>query len=500
MEELSASPKAESPPNGPPGKSWSNSDSPSWWHRPAGGSEVMTVALPLVVSSLSWTIMTFVDRVLLKQESGDAMAAAFAAGTVWFSTLCLPLGIAMYTSTFVSQYFGANRPQRIGVAVWQGVWMAMAFAPLLVLAIPFAPTLFAVAGHEPAVMQLEVTYFQILCWGGPAMLISQALAAFYNGRGRTTVVMLVDSAVAVVNLVLDAIWIFGYLGFPAMGIAGAGWATVTALWLKAAIYLWLVLQPEHRKQYGTLSGMRFDKLLFIRQIYFGGPSGLQLVLDVLGFTVFIILVGRLGSIEAEATSMAFSISTLAFMPVWGMSLAASILVGQHLGEDRDHLAARATWTCLQVALAYMACISLLYLATPDLFLASFFASDRSAESQAAVYPLAVTLLRFVAAYNLLDAVLMVFSSAIKGAGDTQFVLRISMVMAVSLALLSWFAVEYLELGVYGCWALITLWVWVMGGVFLWRFLGGKWRSMRVIEQTPDDLASSDQAGLATTGQ
>jgi MATE family multidrug resistance protein len=85
---------------------------------------------------------------------------------------------------------------------------------------------------------------------------------------------------------------------------------------------------------------------------------------------------------------------------------------------------------------------------------------------------------------------MIFSSAIKGAGDTQFVLRVSIVMAISLSVLSWVAVEWLKLGVFGCWTLITLWVWVMGVVFLWRFLGGKWRTMRVIEQTPPDLAGT----------
>ncbi|WP_425397533.1 MATE family efflux transporter [Aeoliella sp.] len=458
-----------------------------WWRRPAGGREVLTVALPLVISSLSWTIMTFVDRVLLKWDSGDAMTAAFAAGTVWFSTLCLPLGIAMYTSTFVSQYFGAGRHERIGLAVWQGVWMALAVSPVILLALPLAPAMFRLADHTPEVMQLELVYFNILCWGGPAMLVGQALSSFYSGRGKTNVVMIVDTSVAVLNLVLDWIWIFGYLGFPAMGIAGAGWATVVSLWVKAVIYLFLILQRQHREQFGTLLGLRFDWPLFVRQIYYGGPSGLQLVLDVLGFTVFIVLIGRLGSVQAEASSMAFSISTLAFMPIWGMSMAASILVGQHLGENRDDLAARATWTAYTFALGYMACISVLYITVPEVFLASFFAGDRTGEAREAVHALSVALLRFVAAYNLLDATLMVFSSAIKGAGDTNFVLRVSLVMATSLSIVSWMAVEWLELGVYGCWAIITLWVWVMGVVFLWRFLGGRWRTMRVIEATPPDL-------------
>ena len=300
-----------------------------WWSQPAGGREVLVVALPLVVSSLSWTVMTFFDRMLLKHHSGEAMSAAFTASTVWFAVLCLPLGMTMYTTTFVSQYFGAHRYERIGPSVWQGVWLALLVSPLLLMAIPLAPALFELAGHEAIVTKHEITYFQVLCWGAPALITAQALSSFYGGRGQTRVMMVVDTSVAVLNLGLDYLWIFGHAGFPAWGIAGAGWATVVALWVKALIYLLLFLQRHHRQKYASLTGMAFDRELFGRLLYFGGPSGWQLVLDVTGFTIFVVMVGRLGAVEQEATGMAFSISTLAFMPIWGFAQAAAILVGQH---------------------------------------------------------------------------------------------------------------------------------------------------------------------------
>jgi len=465
-----------------------------WWSRPAGGREVLQVALPLVVSAMSWTVMTFVDRMFLQWESGAAMTAAFSGGTVWFAAICLPMGVCAYANTFVSQYFGNRQPRKIGPAVWQGVWAALACSPAMLLVIPLAPLIFHAAGHDAAIQQLEVQYLQILLLGAPAMLIGQALSAFYSGQGRTSVVMTVDAAFAVVNLLLDYAWIFGALGFPAMGIAGAGWATTTALWLKAFAYLWLVLRRKNRVEFGVWSGLRFDRDLFGRLIYFGAPSGFQLLLDVLGFTIFILLVGRLGAIQAEATSIAFSVSTLAFMPIWGIGLAVGILVGQRLGENRPDLAARSTWTALTVGLAYMALISLLYWFTPDLFLFGFFAGSEPAGRHAAVRSLAAMLLRFVAAYNLLDAALMVFVSAVKGAGDTMFLLKVSVVMAVMLAGLTWIGVEHLEVGVVGCWALITVWVWLMGAIFCWRFLQGKWRAMRVIEMPTGALATIASSG------
>lgn len=454
----------------------------TWWGRPSGGREVLRVAAPMVISSLSWTVMTFADRMFLNRVSGDAMTGAFNAANVWFVLLCLPLGMCAYANTFIAQYDGARQTQKIGAIVWQAVWMAAVFSPLLVAAIPFAASIFALTKHTPKVTAFEIEYFQIICVGAPAMLVGQAAAAFYSGRGQTQVVMWTDAAFALLNVVLDYCWIFGYAGFPEWGVAGAAWATVVSMWLKAFTYLWLFMQPKYREPYGTLSGMRVDWRLFGRLLYFGGPSGLQMVLDVTGFTVFIMLVGRLGAESAESTNMAFSISTLAFMPIYGLHLAVSVLVGERLGENRDDLAARATYTTLQTAWVYMSVISLLYLFAPGLFLFGFFPNVKElSEEQLAVRQLAIVLLRFVAAYNLLDATLMVFAGAIKGAGDTPFILRVSLVLTVLLATGSWLAVEVLALSVSGCWVLITLWVWSAAIIYAWRFRQGKWRNMRVIE-------------------
>ncbi|MCH7753429.1 MAG: MATE family efflux transporter [Planctomycetes bacterium] len=458
-------------------------DDHSWWRRPAGGREVLFVAVPLVVSSVSWTVLTFVDRMFLNWVSGTSMSAAFSAGMVWFAVFCLPLGICTYANTFVSQYHGDGQPEQIGPSMWQSVWVALLSMPLALACVPLAPLIFQLAGHSAKIAQQEILYFQILCAGGPAMLVAQGFSSFYSGRGHTWVVMLVDGVVALLNVALDYVWIFGLAGFPAMGIAGAAWATVASLWLKVAIYLVLVLRRKHREKFNTLSGMRFSRDLFGRLIYYGGPSGVQMVLEVLGFTTFVVLVGRIGAIETEATTMAFSISSFAYMPVWGFGMAATVLVGQHLGENRDDLAARAIWTTLAIALGYMGLLSSLFVLTPNLFLDVFFVHNTAtAAEQAAVHAMAAVLLRFVAAYCLFDAMAMVFVSAIKGAGDTRFVLKVSIVMASLLVGLSWLTIEVWQVGIYACWTVVTGWICAMGVVFWLRFLQGSWRSMRVIEQ------------------
>ena len=456
-------------------------DEASWWRRPSGGREVMQVALPMVVSTMSWTVMTYVDRAFLAHYSPTAMAAAFSAGVVWFAFYCVFLGTCSYVNTFVSQYQGDGQPERIGPVVWQGNWLAAISIPLTLAIIPLAHVLFANAGHSQEVTDQEISYFQILCLGGPGMVIAQSQSCFYSGRGLTWVVMFVDLLATVVNLALDALLIFGMWGFPELGIEGAAWATVAALWLKPCIYFFLLRQPSHREEFHT-QDWKFELPLFRRLVYYGGPGGMQMVLDVTGFTVFVILIGRLGDLEAQATTMAFSINTVSFMPVWGLGIAAGILVGQRLGENRDDLANRATWTTYQIGMVYMGLISIVYVVFPGLFLQNFIDETLTPEYRVELERMARLLLYFVAAYNMFDATQIIFVSALKGSGDTKFIMLVSLVAATSLAVLSYLAVEIFHFGVYECWVLIVVWLIGLAMVYLRRFMGGKWRTMRVIEQ------------------
>lgn len=455
----------------------------TWWGRPSGGREVLRVAAPLVVSSLSWTVMTFADRMLLYWVSGEAMDASFTASIAWFAILALPFGICAYANTFVAQYDGSGQQKKIGLVIWQATWIALGLGTLFLISVPLAPAMFKLAGDSPQVHAYQVQYYQIVSLCAPAMLVSQAASAFYSGRGQTWVVMIVDTGTAVLEIFLDFALIFGKFGFPEMGLAGAAWTTVFGMWFKTVIYLLLPLQACHRERFGIISGIRWDGELVRRIIYFGWPSGFQMLLDVTGFTVFIFMVGDLGDVAKQATSLAFSISSVAFMPIFGLHIAVSVLVGERLGENRDDLAGRATLTTLQIAWIYMLLISLLYAFLPDLFLLGFFEKGTATSAeQAAVRELTATLLLFVAAYNLLDATQMVLVGTLKGAGDTQFLLRVSLVLATLLGVFSWLSVEVWKLGVYGCWTLIVFWCLLAAVTYVLRYRGGKWRAMRVIEQ------------------
>jgi MATE family multidrug resistance protein len=454
-----------------------------WWKRRCGGRELLRLAMPLIASTCFWTVMNFTDRMFLLWHSNTAMAAALPAGLLHFTILCLPFGVVAYLNTFVAQYHGAGRPQRIGLVVWQGVWLSVVTCPLVLATIPVAPWAFGLLGHEPEVALAETVYYQVLAYGTGGILISTAFAAFFIGIGRTGIVMVVEGVACAFNVALDYAWIFGCWGFPAWGIEGAAWATVVAQWSAVVMYWLLLQQPSYRRTYQLSAGCRFDSAMMARLLRFGCPSGLQFFLETAGFTLLIFVIGRLGEEATVATNLAFNINCLVWLPIGGLGTAVSTIVGQQLGRGQPELAARATWTAFWIALAYTSSLALLYLLTPDVFLLGH-AAGISPQRFAELRSITVLLLQFVAAYCLFDAMGVIFASAIKGAGDTRFVLGTAFLMSPMPVAVSWLGITWLRAGLFWCWSAVTLGACLLGIVYLGRFLQGKWRYMRVIEPDP----------------
>ncbi len=441
---------------------------------------MLLVSLPLVVATISTTVMIFIDRMFLLWYAPQAMAAAMPAGMLHFTVVSFPLGVALYVNTFVAQYEGAGRPGRIGPIVWQGMWIGIAAAPLLLATIPGASLLLAWINKDPELARLETTFYRVLTFGSGAMIIAAAQVSFFTGREKTRVVMGVDTVATLLNAGLDYIWIFGHCGFSPHGIAGAAWATTTAGWFRVLVYAWLMLRPANRQVYQMAAGWRPRADLMRRLWRYAGPGGLQTFMEVAAFTVFLMLVGRLGELPLAATTLAFTINNLAWVPMWGLGTAVTAIVGQQLGRNCPELAARAAWTALVIALVYMGTMAFCFVAVPDWFLNAFAARA----SVAAFGPLretTIVLLRFVAAYCLLDAFSVVFSSTIRGAGDMRFILWTTLVTSPPPLLATWWGVWRQGWGLLWCWAVITAWVCALGLIYLARFLQGRWRQMRVIE-------------------
>ncbi len=451
------------------------------WSRKCGYRDTLALAFPLILSTSAWSIQHFVDRMFLAWYSVETVAAAMPAGLLNFCLTSIFIGTASFTGTFVAQYYGAKRYERIGAAVWQGFYVSLIGGALILLLLPFAGPIFNFIGHDPAVRVHEIVFFKILCLGAAPAIASSALSGFFSGRGMPWPVMWLSAGQTAVTVLLDYVLIFGKWGCPEMGIAGAAWATVISGYLAFAGYAFLITRKQYNKVFATLRARRFDRELFGRIIHYGLPNGIQFFIDMAGFTLFILLVGRLGTVPLAATNIAFNINTLAFMPMLGIGMTVSILVGQNLGRNDPAMAERSTYAGFHLTFVYMAAIALLYILVPDLFLQPF-SSKVHPSYFGEVHRIGVILLRFVAFYSLFDTMNIIFSAALKGAGDTRYVvLAIAVLSALVLVVPAYLVIVVLHAGIYAAWSIMATYAVALGFMFLFRFRHGKWKHMRVIE-------------------
>ena len=287
-------------------------------------------------------------------------------------------------------------PAKIGIVLWQGIYFTLASGLILWLLAVFATKpIFLLAGHAEGVRQLEEIYFSILCKGSVLHVAMATLATFFTGRGLTRPVMAITFLGVFLNIPLDYALIFGRWGLPQLGIEGAAIATVAAWSINVLFLAMLIFTRKNDLRFGVSSSFRFDRDIFIRLMRFGIPGSLQFTMDILAFTLFILLVGRIGRAELAATNIVLSINALAFMPSMGVSQGMSVLVGQALGQKQPALAASYVRSGCQLLIAYILLIDLTFLFAPDLVLAPFMASEQGAASQQLVLAYGKTLLKIV---------------------------------------------------------------------------------------------------------
>ena len=422
--------------------------------------DVLRVSLPLVISMTTTVVMTFTDRVFLAHYSIDAIAAALPAGITAFVLISFFADTAGYCNVFVAQYAGAGALDRVGSALWQAVYFALA-AWLILAGLSFAgDPLFRLVGHAAEVQRLETTYFRVLCLGSGSHVLGMSFAGFFTGRGVTRPVMIIYIIAMFLNVPLDYALINGIWIFPELGILGAAIATVFS-WASATLLLGLfVFTRENDQVFRVFKNRSFDADLFRRLLTYGVPSSLQFSLDVLAFMFFVLMVGRIGKVELAVTNIGIALDSVSFRPLIGFALGASTLVGQALGRNRPQEAVAAARATMSIVASYISVLVLLYVLMPQPLLDLFRPRDISPADFAAIRSRGIVVLRFVAAYLLLDGLYMISTAVLKGAGDTRFIL--------------W-------MGLYYAWGCTVFFLCQLAVLTFWRFSQGKWKTMRVIE-------------------
>lgn len=437
-------------------------------------------------------VMQIVDGVFLARYSDVAIAAIGPAGMMFWLVCGLFTGMVGYTSTFVAQHIGARQPERVGAVLWQGIYLALVAGGGLAAVSVAAKPLFNTIGHDLPIRQMQVVYFQILCWGGVSVMLSSTISGFYAGRHDNMMLMIAHLAGGGVNAMLDVLLIFGLLGFPELGIAGAAWATVCGHAVQVLMLGIVLFRPRFRHAFGTWRARALNPGIALRLIQFGFPNGIRLVLEVAAWTVFLIVIGRVDPEALAASNIAWRINGMAFFPVIGLSIAVAMLVGQAQGAGRPDLARQATRRGLLIGQIWMAAGAALMVLYPNLLLRLFFTAEPAAGHNN-IHAMAVILLRFVAAYCLVDNFNIILMAMLAGAGDTRWMLLASAILHAAFILALVILVR-LGAGTLLLWLAATVFVFVLAAILTHRFFSGAWENRRVIDPTPPDVITPAYAG------
>ena len=444
-----------------------------------GATEVMRMSGPIILGSLSFTLMQFVDQIMVSMLGTSALAACGSAGIWSYIMGCLLFGVVGCVSTFVSQSYGRGDLPECARYTWQGVYLSGLAGVLALGLYPLAPILFNSMGHNAEITGAEILFFRVRLLGYFAMAWTTALSSFFQGVGRPAIPMFAGIAANIANLVLNYLLIFGHFGFPALGIAGSALATVLATTFQGVVMQYVFMNRSFALRYQSRRMFAFDFRRSYELLRIGLASGITVFMDVCNWGIFTsFVVGHFGVVSLAAHNAAMAFMQLCFMPALGVNAGIAALVGQYIGRKDCDTAAARTYTGIKITIAYMGMAGLVFGVFGKELTQYFFSNDPE------VLALGQKLLMLAAVFQAFDAINIVTMGALRGAGDTWWMALLVSVGAyfffLPLSLLLAFVVGW---GAVGAWIGATAYIILLSGALLARFRAGRWRSIVIITET-----------------
>ncbi|MBS0580058.1 MAG: MATE family efflux transporter [Proteobacteria bacterium] len=446
---------------------------------------VLALALPLMANSAVQIVLSLTDMWFMGRISTKALAAVGAVQWLVMVIVLVLGGAGTAVQTLVAQSFGARRYSRAGQAVWTALWAMACAAPLFILAGSASHLILAPFGFDPAVEELASAFWYPRVGGACVGAAVWALLGFFNGIGRPRITLVISILTTVANALLNQLFIFR-MGW---GIAGSAWATNVAQLLGVLFALAIFLRPHYRRVYRSHLTWRPHAGRLMQQLRLGIPMGLTPAADLLGFAIFQMMQTRLGTADGAATQMVVILTSLAYMPGYGIAQAGTTLVGQSIGAGARGWALRVGNRTILLAALYMGGIGF-FVALSGGWLLPFFTAAHDADAGAAV-ALGSKLLWLAACYQFFDGLNLGSGMCLRGAGDVRvpalLVLPVSLLLFVPLAHALTFApgqgwVHFLPqfgYGAVGGWVAVLVYMMVLGCTLFLRWRSRAWQQIRL---------------------
>ncbi|MFW5739602.1 MAG: MATE family efflux transporter [Myxococcota bacterium] len=406
--------------------------------------EVFALAAPLIIAHLSQSMMWVVDTFLMGRVGNAEQGAVGLGGVLFWAAVCFFAGSITVVTILVAQDFGAGRGD-LARHVRTGLLLAVPMSAAVLAMSPFVPEGLSLMRVTEQTRPHAETYLQIRLLGAPLMLGGFVLTSYLRGIGNTFTPMLVVIAANVFNAVVSIVLVFGLLGLPAMGVAGAAWGSVAAAALEASLYALLYLFGRDARAHGSRHLALPTRKDIVDFLTIGAPIGVAWLFEMVAWTAFSIYAGTRPPIELAAHTVLFQVTGFCFMPAMGLGVAASTLVGQYIGAKRPELARKSGRNAMALGVGYMIVVgcALALLREPLM---------RAFNEDLAVVMLGSTLAIIAAVYQPFDGFAIVAQGVLRGAKQTVVptIIMLGSGLFVFIPLV-WFLGNQRSMGVTGAW-------------------------------------------------
>jgi MATE family multidrug resistance protein len=375
----------------------------------------LRLALPLIIAEVGWMSMGIVDTIMVGRlpDSAVAIGATGLGQSLYHSVAIFGGGLLLGLDTFVAQAYGRKDLHDARISLVNGLFLALALTPILMLAVSFWPPLMQHFGISAELVEPMRPFLHALNWGTLPLLTYFALRRYLQAENVVLPIMFALISANVVNAIGDWALIYGHLGLPAMGITGSGWATCVARIYMAGVLAVTLLWVESKRSLPKWAGsVRIDLRRVTALLKLGAPAATQILLEIGAFAAATALVARLGPVPLSGHEIALNCAALTFMVPLGISSAAAVRVGQQLGRRDSAGARRAGWSAIVLGAGFMTCSGLVFVSIPT-WIARLFSPDP------VVIRTGARLLLVAAAFQLFDGLQTVATGALRGAGDTK---------------------------------------------------------------------------------
>lgn len=412
---------------------------------------LLALAIPVVLSELGWMTMTIVDLVMVGRLGPAAIGAVGLGNAIYYAPSLFGMGLMLGLDTLVSQAWGARRFHDCHRFLAQGIYIALAFTPVLMLAMLAAARIFTGHGVDRTVTGLTRSYVLLLNWGTFPLLVYGGFRRYLQGVGRVQPVSFALISANLVNFAFNWILIYGHFGFPALGVTGSALSTVLARIYMAGVLVYAAWAHENGRGHPLFArwpGPDLDRIRALLKL--GLPAASQVVLEVAAFGAATVMASHLGPIALATHEIVLSCAAYTYMVPLGISAAAAVAVGHALGGGKPARARRAGTLAIPLGAVFMATMAILFLVIPRPIL-HIWTHDPG------VVSLGAHILAIVAGFQVFDGIQTVSTGALRGLGETRFPMFINFagywIFGLPCAALLCFVLKW---GLSGLWTGLTI--------------------------------------------